>query len=343
MERSRQRHQRLRGLHRLLIQMRSLFRRRHRQTAAIVLLVTIELTVDIVCLFVTIVGSNKAQAALVDVGIGPLCELQLLAALDNELRIVNDDMSIGIDVPPGIDDLAEFLVADILVQHLLGGNDKGMAATALTGREGERLDIVIVHKIQRTLCRPEPCLDHAVADLVIVDIKLLCQLSADKLQLIPHVALAARGLQFLADPLFQQAPGHLQTAPTVPGLPFDPLHRTALSCLHLDRLPLRQPADIVVMQSLQLEEKSVLDIMEALMVHRIAAERRGLIIDNNRIRRDLHHLRLLVIAESSLHLHLARAEEQNAGGLPFLVQRQMNDLQSESFCKKRSTQITRVL
>ena len=38
------------------------------------------------------------------------------------------------------------------------------------------------------------------------------------------------------------------------------------------------------------------------MVHRIAAERLRLVIDNDGIRRDLYHLRLLVIAESGFDL-----------------------------------------
>ena len=135
---------------------------------------------------ITVIGAHKPQTAPVHVRVCPFREPALRGDV---FRIVDADMTIDVNVAPRVDDPAECFVAEVFIQHFLRADHEGLTAAARARIKGKRLDIVVYNEIQRALRGGIAHLNHAVAHLVIPDVEFLCQLFADRLQLVAHVQL----------------------------------------------------------------------------------------------------------------------------------------------------------
>ena len=138
-------------------------------------------------------------------------------------------MPVGVNVVAGIDDLAERLVADVFLQHLLRTDHEGLIAAARTCCKGKRLDIIVRHEVQCAFRSGIAHLDHAIAQLIIPDVEFLRQLFPDRLQLVAHVQLQiANAVQFFRNSPSEQCARNLQTLAAHMRLPLNPFNGTAL-------------------------------------------------------------------------------------------------------------------
>ena len=202
---------------------------RQSQAPAIILFIAVQLAEHITSMFIADIVTHKAETALIYMRIAPFRQTQLITLSNDILWFIEANVSIRMDVAARVNEFTECLVPYILIRHLLRADYEGLAAMAFAKFKGKGRNVIILYEVQRAFGGRKAHMNHAVSQLVIVDIEFFRQLPSRCLQLETHVPTQLLHItQLIRNTLSKQSFWHLQALTSDVRLPLYPFNRATL-------------------------------------------------------------------------------------------------------------------